>query len=290
MPSSEYNQVLFSPKLSFTEKNSYKIDLGAGANNYDYLNSGNDQLKLFSVLGAKKYLLEKTMVLTSSYRFETTTRKQTGKRKNKNNIMFGADYIFDIPFIYKISTRVRMGQRDTKDDDDRDEDFDYKYGKLYVKSEHRINTKIKTGLKYEYFNKDYLTANRDHSGFFVRNSWQVNLLDDDIRKLYFNISLKHKDVHYSLKSGRDNQKETLGLKCTYRRKKIWKSSVSSDMHIYDYADPARNRNRYYVRFAFERQIANNASLNLNLKYKYTDNKQTADTEEKAARLGFKYSF
>lgn len=289
-PSSEYNQVLFSPKLSFAEKNSYKIDLGAGVNNYDYLNSGNDQLKLFSALGVKKYLLEKTIVLTSSYKFETTTSNQAGKRRNKNNIMFGADYIFDVPFIYKISTRVRLGQRDTKDDDNRDEDYDYKYTKMYVTSEHRMSTKTKTRLKFEYYNKDYLTADRDHRGFFVLNSWRLSVMNNNISESFFNISLKHKDIHYSLKTGSDNQKETLGLKWTYKRKKRWKASVSSELHVYDYADPDRNRNRYYARLAFEKLLVNNASLSLNLKYKYTDNRHTADTEEKAARLGFKYSF
>lgn len=47
-PSSEYDQIMFSPGLIYNRKDYYSINLSAGVNNYDYLFSeNNDQLKFF---------------------------------------------------------------------------------------------------------------------------------------------------------------------------------------------------------------------------------------------------
>ncbi len=59
-PDSEYNQIMFSPKLSYDRKDSYSVNLSTGINNFNYINTeGNDQLKFFFELGTKKYLLGK---------------------------------------------------------------------------------------------------------------------------------------------------------------------------------------------------------------------------------------
>lgn len=67
-PASEYDQIVLKPSLTFKKKDLYTIDLSAGGDNFDYLASGEkDQLKLFSKIGVKRYLLEKKLLLTSSY-------------------------------------------------------------------------------------------------------------------------------------------------------------------------------------------------------------------------------
>lgn len=291
-PSSEYDQIMFSPRLTYNKKDSYRIDLSAGVNNYDYISiGGNDQLKFFSKLGAKGYLLDKKLMLTSSYRLETTVQKRADKRKDKDEFMFGFDYISDIPFIYKITARAKLGQRDTKGDDERDDDFDYEYMQFYVKTTHRINPEIKTDLKYQYFEKDYLTADLDHSGFYVRNSWRWKMLSDETEELYFNFTAKHKDVDYALKSDSDYKKETLGIKGTYRRKKNWKTSASLEGNFYDYRDSTKDKSRYYTKLSFEKLFPeHNLRLSLDFKYKYTDNKQAGDIQEESVRLAFRYKF
>lgn len=290
-PSSEYDQIMFSPKLSYDRKGSYSINLSTGINNYDYVSRGDDQFKFFSKLGAKRYLLEKKLMLTSSYKLETTAHKRANRRKNKNIFMFGVDYILDSLFINKITARAKLGQGDTKDDDERDEDFDYKYRQFYVKTEHRINPKVKTDLKYQYFKKDYLTADIDHSGFYIRSNWRYKILADEIQELYLNFTAKHKDVNYALKSVRDYKKETLGIKGIYKRKKNWKTSVSLQGNFYDYENPTRDKNRYYSKLSFEKLFPwQNLILSLNFKYKYTDYKQANNTEEESVRLAFKYKF
>jgi hypothetical protein len=230
-------------------------------------------------------------MLTSSYKLETTANKRTNRRKNKNDFMFGFDYIFDIPFIYKITARAQLGQRDTKDDDERDEDFDYKYRQFYVKTEHRITSKLKNDFKWQYFKKDYLTADLDHSGFYIRSNWRYEMLADEKQALYFNLTPKHKDVNYVLKSGSDYKKDSLGIKGTYKRKKNWKTSASLEGNRYDFKDSTKDKNRYYAKLSFEKLFLQKAlSLSLDFKYKYTDNRQANNTEEESVRLAFKYKF
>jgi len=290
-PSSEYDQLMFSPELTY-DKDSYEINLSTGINNYDYIISeGNDQLKFFSGLGAKRYLLEKKLMFTSSYKFEITTHKRADRRKNKDDFVFGFDYIFDIPVMYKITARAKLGQRDTKDDDERDEDFDYKYREFYIKTEHRINPKVRTDLKYQYFKKDYLTTELDHSGFYIQNSWRYNILDDDTQGLYFNFIARHKDVNYTIKTGSGYKKETLDIKGTYRKKKNYETSVSLERDFYNYRDSSNDRNRYSAILSFEKLFPEkDLSLSMNFKYRYTDNKQANDTEDESVRVAFEYKF
>ncbi len=291
-PSKEYDQVMLVPKLTYTEKDSHAINLAAGVNNYDYTGTGTkDQLRFFSRLGAKKYLLKKKLLLASSYKFEATTHRNAGRQKNKNDLMLGFEYLFKNQLIHKIAVRAELGQRDTKDDDARDEDFDYKHRRFHLRTESRLTKKIQTGLKFQYFKKDYLTADLDHSGFYVLGRWKYIVISDADKTFYFNSYSERKDVHYSVKQAGDYIKHSLRIKATYNKKKNWKTSASLQGSFYDYEDKNRNRNRYYARYLFEKMLFKRVlRLTLNLKYKYTDNRQAADTEEQAARLAFKYSF
>jgi hypothetical protein len=291
-PSNEYNQVVFYPGLTYEKKDSYSIDLSAGINNYDYVRTGgNDQFKIFSKIGAKRYFLDKNLMVKSSYKLEAMADKRTDRQKNKSDFMLGFDYVFDLPYISKIITRAKFGQRDTKDDDERDEDFDYKYNQFYIKTTHKIDSVIKTDLKYQYFKKDYLTANLDHNGFYIRNTWRYIVLADKTNEIIFNFTAKHKDVNYTLTSGRDYQKETLGIGGIYRRRKDLKASVSLQGNFYDYKDSTKDKNRYYVKLSFEKLFPERElRLSLDLKYKFTDNKQRNDTEEESVRLAFRQRF
>ncbi len=291
-PSSEFNQIMFVPKLSYERKDSYSVYISTGINNFDYINrDSSDQLKFFSKLGVKRYLLEKNLLLLTSYKFETTVHKRTDRHKDKSDFMFGSDYICDTPLIYKVTARAQFGQKDTKDDDERDEDFDYKYRQFYVKTDHRVKTNIKTDLKYQFFKKDYVTADLDHSGFYIRNRWKYILFDDPQELLSFQFAGKHKEVQYAIKSDNDFKKEILELQGTYRRKKNWITSASLQGNMYDYQDSTRDKNRYYVRISFEKLFPKKRlRLSLYVKYKYTDNKQRNNTEEEAVRLAFKYTF
>lgn len=291
-PSSEYDQIMFSPGLIYNRKDYYSINLSAGVNNYDYLFSeNNDQLKFFSRIRAKKYFLEKKLQVVTSYKIETAAHRRVDKRKNKNDFMLGADYVFDSTLIYKAFAEMQAGQRDTKDDDERDEDFDYKYRQFKAETEHKIAEKVKTDISYQYFRKDYLSAEFDHSGFHIGNVWRCKIIDDEMQKLSLNFTAAHKDVDYVLKSGSGYRKETIGIESVYARKKNWEAVVSVQGNFYKYDDLSRDKNRYYTVLSLEKHFPEKAiSISAKVKYKYTDNKYANNTREESARLAFEYKF
>lgn len=291
-PASEYDQIAVSPKLTFKKKDLYNIDLNAGVNDYDYTAAGEkDQLKIFGKIGGERYFLEKRLLLSSSYELETTEQKKENRKRTKDNITGGFDYKFDWPWIHGFMARASWGERDTKEEDERDEDFDYEYRKYYTKTVHRIGKKLETNLKYQYFKKDYVIADLDHSGFYIKNAWKYKILDDKIARVTLDLSGQHKDVEYTLLTGNDYEKETVQLKTTYQRKKNWKLAFSLEGNFYGYNDSAKDKQRYYVLVSGEKYfLKGDMILSLDFKYRYTDYEQKDDSEQEAIRIAFKYKF
>jgi len=223
-PSSEYDQITVAPALSFAKKDLYTINLSAGIDNFDYIEAGQkDEIKIFGRVGLDRYFFEKKLMLTSGYKIETTEQKKINRDRTKHEVMGGFNYLFDLPWLYKITTRLGWGQRDTKEEEERDEDFDYEYWRYYTKTEHKISPKLKTDIKYQYFKKDYISADLDHRGFYIQNNWDYEILDDEKQRMGFDFGLQHKDVKYELKSGNDYQKETVEAKLSCKKKKIGRS-------------------------------------------------------------------
>lgn len=291
-PANEYDELRAVPSLTFKKKDLYTIDLALGIDNFDYLAEGQkDQFKVFTQLGGKRYLLEKKLMLTGSYKLENTEQEKIDRKRTKQEIAGGFDYIFDLPWIYKIANRLEWGQRDTKEDEERDEDFDYEYWSYYTKTEHRINPQLKTDLKYQYFKKDYVTADLDHRGFYIQNGWDYEILDDEKQRIGFDFGVEHKDVKYELKSGNDYQKETLEVKATYQRKKNYKLQAALEQNFYDFDDSSNDKKRIYVKLSGEKLFLDgDLVLSLDFKYRYTDYEQKDDKEQEAVRLAFKYKF
>ena len=230
-------------------------------------------------------------MLTGSYKIENTEQEKIDRKRTKQEILGGFDYIFDLPWIYKIANRLEWGQRDTKEEEERDEDFDYEYWRYYTKTEHRINPKLKTDLKYQYFKKDYVSADLDHRGFYIQNSWDYEILDDEKQRIGFDFGVEHKDVKYELKSGNDYQKETVEAKLIYKRKKNWQASAGLEQNFYDFDDSSNDKKRTYVKLSGEKLfLEGDLVLSLDLKYRYTDYEQKEDKEDEAVRIAFKYRF
>ena len=291
-PSGEYDQSAFSPELTYSRKDSYSINASAGVNNYDYISAdGKDEFKIFSKLGVRKYFMEKHLTLVSSYRFETIARAKTERRKDKNDVLLGFDFKIHAPFLQKISARINAGQRDSKDEDERDEDFDYSYRQLSVRTEHKAGSRLDADIGYRYFKKDYMTADLDHSGFSMSNDWGYQIFTDKTQDLDFHISAEHKDVDYVFRTGSDYKKETLMIRGSYRKKQNWNMSVSLIGSLYDFENPDKDKNRYYVKLYLEKSFMKEALTgSLNLKYKYTDNRHANNNEEESVRAAFQYEF
>ncbi|MEK6528378.1 MAG: hypothetical protein AABZ36_05815 [Nitrospirota bacterium] len=302
-PGNEYNEIRAVPSLIFKKKDLYTIDLALGIDNFDYLAEGQkNQFKIFTKIGGERYFLDKKLLLTSSYKIEQLEQEKADRKRTKHEVLGGFDYLFDIPWIYKIVTRVSWGQRDTKEEEERDEDYDYEYWRYFAKTEHRINPKLKTNLKYQYFKKDYLTADLDHRGFYIQNSWDYEVLDDEKQRIGFDLGLEHKDVKYNLKSGNDYQKETAEVKLSYKRKKNWQTSIGLEENFYDFSSPSgipqnagddstNDKKRSYAKISVEKLfLEGDLVLSLDLKYIYTDYEQKDDKEQEAVRIAFKYRF
>ena len=285
------------------KKDFYTVDLTVGFDNYDYLEAGEkDQLKIFGKIGADGYFLEKKLMLTSSYKIEQQEQKKVDSKKTKHEVMGGFDYVFELPLVYKITTRAGWGERDTKEEEERDEDYDYEYWRYYTKTEHSINPRLKTNLKYQYFKKDYVTADLNHRGFYIQNGWDYEVLNDEKQRIWFDFALEHKDVDYTQKSDNDYQKETLKLKASYKRKKNWEVSAALEGNSYDFFlpsgvpqnagnDSSNDKKRYYAKLSGEKLFLDgDLVLSLDLKYRYTDYEQKDDTEQEAVRAAFKYKF
>ena len=291
-PSNEYDEIRAVPTLTFKKKDIYTIDLALGIDNFDYLAEGQkDQFKVFTQVGGKRYLLEKKLMLAGSYKIENTEQEKINRKRTKQEVAGGFDYLFDLPWLYKIITRAGWGQRDTKEDEERDEDFDYEYWSYYTKTEHRINPKLKTDLKYQYFKKDYISADLDHRGFYLQNNWDYEILDDEKKRVWLDLGFEHKDIKYNLKSDNDYQKETVEAKLSYKRKKNWQTSAGLEQNFYDFNDSSNDKKRTYVKLSAEKLfLEGDLVLSLDLKYRYTDYKQKDDKDQEAVRVAFKYKF
>jgi len=291
-PSGEYDQLSAAPTLTFKKKGLYTVDLTAGVDNFDYLAPGaKDQLEIFSKIGGDRYFLDKKFMLTGSYKIENTEQEKIDRKRTKQEIAGGFDYIFELPWIYKIANRLEWGQRDTKEEEERDEDFDYEYWRYYTKTEHRLSPKLKTALKYQYFKKDYISADLDHRGFYIRNGWDYEILDDEKQRIGFDFGLEHKDVRYELKSGNDYQKETVEVKAAYQRKKDWQAALRLEQNFYNFNDSNNDKERTDVKLSAEKLfLEGDLVLSLDLKYKYTNYEQKDDKEQEALRIAFKYRF
>lgn len=291
-PASEYDEIGLVPGLIFEEKDNYRIDFNLGVDNFDYLAEGEkDQFKTLAGLGAQKHFLEKRLALLSSYKVERLEQEKANREKTKQEIGTGFDYQFKLPWIYRLVSRLDWGQRDTKDEEDRDEDMDFEYWQYYAKSEHRISPKLKTHLKYQYFAKDYISADLDHRGFYLQNSWDYELLDDQRQRLWLDFAIEHKEVKYNLKPANDYQKQTLEVKISYKKKKDWQASVGLEENFYDFSAEDNDKNRSYFKLSAEKLFqGGDLALSADFKYRYTDYAQKEDQGEAGLRLGFKYRF
>lgn len=291
-PRSEYDQIRAAPTLTFKKNDIYTVNVAAGIDNCDYLEAGEkDQLKIFGKVGGNRYFLEKKLMLVSSYKIETTKQKKINRERTKHDLLGGLDYIFNLPGIYKITIRTSWGQRDTKEEEQRDEDYDYEYWRYYIKTEHKISLKLETNLKCQYFNKNYNSANLDHTGFYIRNQWDYEILDDRKQRFWLEFEAEYKDLDYAQESGNSYRKEMLKTAASYQKKKNWKVSGALEGNFYDYYDSSKDKERYYLRLSGEKLFVDgDLKLSLDLKYRFTDYNQKGDTEQEAARVTFSYRF
>ncbi|MFH1287367.1 MAG: ribosome small subunit-dependent GTPase A [bacterium] len=288
----EFSQFAISPSLKLKKEGLYVLNFLTGFNKYDYTTADqNDQRKYSAKLDGYRYFLKKRLMLSGYYGIEHLDHKQTDRDRTKHNLMSGIDYVFEHPYIYKIGTKVKWGKRDTKDDDEHDEDSDYEYWQYNVKTVHKLNDKLKTDLKYEYFKKDYNVIDLDRRGFYIANGYDYEILNDNARRSWLNFDVGRKDTKYNEKTGNDYKKTIANIQLNYNRKRNWKTSFGIESSFYKYDDAGNDKKRYYTKLSGEKLLLNgNLTVNVDIKYRVTVYGQKADDEQEAVRGGMSYEF
>lgn len=282
----EYRQFSASQGFTYEKKDLYAVKLAWGLDDFDYPADGEkDEVRLSGRAGFDRHLGEK-ILFVSSYKAEESQHKKRDHRKTKHDVSGGVDYLNALPWISKFMTRARWGQGDTKDEDDRDTDADYEYWNYYAKTEHELLRRLKTSIKYQYFKKDYMALDLGHNGFYVRNAWDYEILNDEKKRAWCGFEIEHKDVNYVQKSSCDYLKETLKLELNYQKKKDWKTKAEIARSLY-----SNDKERYFYIVSAEKFFLNgDLALILDLKYKYTLYNEKFDAAHESARLSFNYRF
>ncbi|MBN1384181.1 MAG: hypothetical protein JW983_04775 [Elusimicrobia bacterium] len=291
-PNLEFDQITAAPSFTFMKKDKYTVDFKFGFSQFDYPEATNKDLyKSFAGLDGKRYFFNKKLLAVSSARFEQADQSEAGRKKNKLEFTEGFDCKFALPWLYKIKTRFKWGDRDTKDDIERSVDYDYGYFRYNIRTDHKIGSKVKANLKFQFFKKDYITAAYDHKGYYVSNGWDYDFFNDKEKRIWFNMDAEHKDVRYEDRIVSDYKKESAGLTASYQKKKNWKVSAGTKGIIYDYRTPDNDKKRYYAALAGEKMfMQGRLTTTLDLKYRHTNSELRNDTDYETVRVAFRYRF
>ena len=287
-PNYEYNRITLIPTIKFKRKDQY-ISLIFGIDSFSYLeDTDKDKIKIMGGFEIKKYLLEKKIVLLLSYRQEFN-KQENNTRKNKNKFKSEFSYVFNKPLIYKITTGIDFKDLDTKEKDI-DQDLEYRYFKYYIKTEHRINKRLETSLKYERFKKNYTENSLDNSGFLIKNNWDYEILKNKDNKINFDFDLGYEEKNYELED-QSYKKKTMGFDIFYQRKDSHKLKFGIEKIFYNFEEKINNKNKTAFKFGIEKFLFNrDLSLGLDLKYKILDYKSAKDEKQKEIKFSFIYKF
>ena len=287
-PTYEYKRVKAAPGLMYRAEGEYIVKLRAGLDRYEYPEAPEkDQFIPFAKAEGRRYLLDRALTFSGSYAIKAAREPEKGKERIQRDMRAGADYKFGMAGIYKAMARAGWGNRDTRYDEEIDKDYDYEYFYWYVKTVHKISNTVKTDIKYRYYTKDYLTASLDHTGFSVRNGWDLEALETKAHRLWWSLDLEHRGVEYD-DTDSGYTRETAEAAVNFKQKKSYKLSAGLQANLYDYEDPARDKTRYYTVLSGEKYLSD-FLLGLHLKYRYTD-KQDEDDQKTAVRLECRYAF
>ncbi|MDD5492590.1 MAG: hypothetical protein PHV60_07930, partial [bacterium] len=241
--------------------------------NYNYLNR-EDETKRFIRVRGIKYLLEDKLTLSGGIRLEQMDERQQDRYRTQNKADLGLKYKVDMSWIESVSIKAEKGHGDTKDEDN-DLDLDYRYWQGSVKTWHTIGGEIKTDLAYEYMKKDYLLANNDFQEFSFSNGWNYEWLSLD---------LKHKEVAYGDKVNSNYRRETLGVGVRYAKRLDWNARAGIEGNYYLYENGLNDKDRYYVTAGGEKVLTSQVRLGVELKWRVTDNRNSADKKDAGVRV------
>ena len=290
-PVYEYERVKAAPGIMYRAEGLYTLKLRAGLDRYEYEEAPEkDQFIPFAKAEGRRYLMDRALTLSGSYSIKAAREPEKGRERIHRDIRAGADYKFGLTGIYKAMARAGWGNRDTRHDEEIDEDYDYEYFYWYVKTVHKVSDTVKTGLKYRFYTKDYLTGSLDHTGFSLRNGWDLEALDTSAHRLWWSIDLEHRDVEYD-ETDSGYRKDTVEAAVNYKRKKNYKLKAGLQANLYDYEDPSRDKTRYYTVLSGEKYLKEgDLMLGIHVKLRFTEYEERNDDDKSAVRVEGRYAF
>lgn len=291
-PDKEFVQNMITPSLTKSRKDLYRLNVEAALSDIRYRHAGEkDATTWVGRINGNRYFSGGRVNLLSSYSLARTEKKEAFRMRTKQEWMGKGIYKFDSPWIDKAALRANAGQRDTKEDEDYDIDYDYRYWGLHAETNHSIGPDTEVGLEYDYFDKNYLAYNRDHTEYSIANEWKRTFIRDQKARAWASITVGHKEAHFPELTGNNLKKETVDLKAVYWRKKTWTATVLGEAAFYDFSNPQKDKKRFNASAEWNKDLMDGAmDLTLGAKFGHTDYREKNNTERASFRLAFAYKF
>jgi hypothetical protein len=289
-PAADYRQYAVLPTLKVRINRLYSGGILFGLNRYYYTRKKEIQNNYLTKLYGRGYFLNSRLVCIASYQVQVLEKESLDRKKNKQMIMAGTAYRFDLPLLYKLTARVNWGDQDTRDNESQDYDYDYTMINYYLRSDFKIETDLKSNLAWQIFEKDYLSYQRDHRGYSLSNGWDYYPIQDKLRSVWFNLDLGYKTVIYTDNPESGYDKQVLVFKVNYRRRTQWKVSCSCTGNLYQYQNAQNDKTRYNCYLSWEQDVlADRGLLTIDLKSRYTRYFHHANETSLGMRIGLLYT-
>jgi hypothetical protein len=293
-PSSDYERSNATIGLGYKNEDLWALSWENGFINYDYVKSGEDQLKLFTQLSGWVKFINGRLKINPSYKFQNVDKEHGGNDRSENTVKLASSYKVALPYFSSLAGTYTIGKNDTKDseDEDRDDDVSFKYAKWHVNTAHPLLDNIDTNFKYGRTQRAYYDSNNNYKNWFIENKTDIKLHDDKSKKINLSINSEHKEGDYDVVDTLRYTKNAAGAKLSYAVKNNWELSPSFTFKKYDYpASPAKNENQYVAKLEFEKKLLDqNLELKLTYSHSWKDYRYKSNITLWVLKAGVAYKF
>lgn len=274
-PDREYNQLLVKSGITWKMEDTSSVGLTLGINRYFYLTKDDEHRRFYSFRGTK-VLNDSRLAVSGGFKQELIQEAKENllSTNTKKILNMGVKYKTLLSWIETISARGEWGRANTKDDDE-DVEKDYKYWRWNAGTSHKISEDIDTDIKLEYVSKNYYGGNYDFTVLSVVNTWNISWL---------RIDLGNKEVNYRARELNNYFRKTLGLSARYTNRMDWNGRAGIEGNFYQYENKIADKRRYYLTAGAEKILAEQMRLGVELKWRITDNRHSADQRDAGIRV------
>jgi len=278
--------------LDYKYGDSWDLYWRNGFVNYEYLNADGDQLKLYTKLGGKLWLVDKRLELGSSYKYEGISQHDPSLDRSEHIVNTISSYKFNLPYLNKVSALYEFGRNDTRDDDeDRDDVLTFKYTRWYVSSEHPILKNLDTAFKYGENIRGYDTSPNNYHTWYAENKTNLNIFEDKAIKVVLSTQLEHRDGAYVSVDALKYRKDVAGTRLSFKVKNNWELAPSFTFKKYDYRDNhVKDEQDYDAKIEFVKEFNQNLDIRITVRNCWKDYRLQPDLMIETVNAGIEYKF